>query len=664
MLSSIYNRAKEAYRRYKQRQVRPLRGVGHDFKLLQNAKRCSFPKWHQLRHLSKVLNQTERRVMFLSLICLAWGLLWIGSNFLNRYRVEVPVNGGIYEEAVVGAPQYVNPIFASTNDADMDIVRLVYSGLMRYDEKYRLVPDLAVKYNVSQDKKVYTFELRKDVVWHDDEKFTANDVVYTIETIQNPSVGSPLLVTFQGVTVTALDDYTVQITLQESFSSFLSALTVGIIPEHAWFEVQPEQMRLAKINLQPIGTGPFKFKKLLKDDTGHIYNYEVERFDKYYRQPAYLDSFVFSFYPEYDGDSGAIKAFREQKTQGLSFVPHALIDKVERKNIVLHKLELPQYTALFFNQENSAAIKDYNVRLALAEALDKERIVREVLQQNAAVIDGPILPGFPGYSVDLKKIAFSFDEANKLLDKNWNRISAEDYKKSLLEVKLKEWEDKFKSEMASSTTSSTLDLPTEKIKATEEIQKQLDAELQAAQTFYRKNKAGEILEIDLVTLKNKEYEQAVGLVAGFWETIGVKTNIKLVEAKDFSRDVLKNRSYDVLLYGEIIGADPDPYPFWHSSQINYPGFNLAKYVNRSVDAVIEKIRGGVSEEEEITLYRKYQDTILSELPAIFLYMPTYTYATYNEIKGIEVGRISHPSDRLAGTANWYIKTKNRWSFSK
>lgn len=662
MFSSIYYRAKEAFRRYKQRQVRPLRSIGHDFKLLQNAKKCSFPKWHQLVHINKILKPAEKVLFVVSIFVLLWGLVWAGLNFLNNYRIIVPVNGGSYEEAVVGAPQYVNPIFASTNDADMDIVRLVYSGLMRYDEKYRLIPDLAVKYTVSEDKKVYTFELRKDVVWQDGEKFTANDVVYTIETIQNPLVGSPLFVSFQGVAVSALDDYTVQFVLQESFNSFLSILTVGILPEHLWFEVLPEQMRLAKINLQPIGTGPFKFKKFLKDDVGHIYSYEVERFDKYYRQPAYLDSFVFSFYPEYDGDSGAIKAFREQKTQGLNFVPHALLDRVARKNIILHKLELPQYTALFFNQDNSAFLKDYNLRLALAESLDKERIVREVLQQNATVIDGPILPGFPGYSVDLKKIDFSFDEANKLLDKNWSRITAEDYKKSLLENKLKEWEEKFKAEIASSTASSTIDLPSEKIKVEEEIKKEIEGNLQAAQTFYRKNKSGDILEIDLVTLKNKEYEQAVGLIAGFWETIGVKTNIKLVEMKDFSRDVLKNRSYDVLLYGEIIGADPDPYPFWHSSQINYPGFNLAKYVNRSVDAVIEKIRGGVSEEEQINLYRKYQETLLSELPAIFLYMPTYTYATYNDIKGIVASRISYPSDRLNGVVNWYIKTKKRWNF--
>ena len=123
------------------------------------------------------------------------------------------------------------------------------------------------------------------------------------------------------------------------------------------------------------------------------------------------------------------------------------------------------------------------------------------------------------------------------------------------------------------------------------------------------------------------------------------------------------REYDVLLYGEIVGADPDPYPFWHSSQIDYPGLNLSRYINRNADALIEKIRSAPSAEASVELYRKFQDLILSDAPAVFLYMPTYTYATSADLKGVETSLISHPSDRFAGVVDWYLKTDGRWHFT-
>lgn len=653
-------RIKDFYRRYRERRVVPLRSNWHDLRLIQRTKDQRVPSWHQLIHLSKILNPTERWLVLGSVIVLVLGVGWISLRFLLSFRMEVPKDGGVYAEAVVGAPQFINPVFASTNDVDLDIARLVFSGLLRYDTEHRLVPDLAVKYEVSNDKKVYDFELRQDAVWHDGEKFTARDVVYTIETIQNTAVGSPLIVTFQGVAVEAVDDYHVKFILQEPFASFLSAITIGILPEHVWFDVPAEQMRLAKMNLQPIGTGPFVFKKLLKDDVGRIYRYELVRFDKFYRRPSYLDGFDFVFYPEYGGDNGAIKAFREQKVLGLSFVPQMWLDKVERKNVDMHMVNLPQYTALFLNQSHNVALKDIDVRRALATAVDKEPILREVLQNNGQLISGPILPGFPGFSTDLKTSQFSFDSANELLDKKWKRVGVEDYQKIRLTALLKDWDEKNKLTSASSTDGVVSTTAREAAEA--EIKKQLEQELHAAQTFYRKNKDGDFLELTLVTTDNKEYQKTAELIAGFWENIGVKINLRFVEPKNFSRDILKGRDYDVLLYGEIVGADPDPFPFWHSSQIDYPGLNLSRYVNRSADTLIEKIRSGVDEKETAVLYRKFQETIIADLPAIFLYTPTYTFATIEGVHGIDIKRISHPSDRLAGVVDWYMKTGGEWNF--
>ena len=181
-----------------------------------------------------------------------------------------------------------------------------------------------------------------------------------------------------------------------------------------------------------------------------------------------------------------------------------------------------------------------------------------------------------------------------------------------------------------------------------------------AQLFYRQNKEGKIFTIRLVTADTAEYKQAARLVAGFWQELGVKTEIKFINAKDISREALKNRDYDVLLYGVIIGGDPDQYPFWHSSQINYPGLNLARYANKKVDELLVKIRQTDAAGETVKLYVELQKLILDDAPAFFLYTPTYTYAQSDNIKGFDVKSISHPSDRFANVTDWYIKTKGEW----
>lgn len=667
----VFSSLKERFsQRFRRQQPKPLVSARHDIALLRRVHNRRVPGVRQWKHMRKVLTPMESRLLRFSSIMLVIGLLWAGWAVLEKYRVTVPDVGGRYVEAIIGSPERINPLFASVNEVDSDISRLVYSGLMRYDEQQRLVPDLAVSYQVSEDKKTYTFPLRTDVVWHDGEPFSAKDVVFTIERIQYPGVNSPLRVSFEGVQVEAVDDHTVKFILQEPFNPFLSTLTAGIIPEHVWFSIEPERMGLAKQNLQPIGTGPFMFKKLAKDDTGFVYSYELKRFGRYYRQAPYLEEFAFRFFSEYDGSTGAITALREQKVDGLSFVPYALRDKVTRKHIVLHVLRLPQYTALFFNQEHKAALKAPEIRTALSLAVDKERIVEQALKGEAETIESPVLVGFPGYNDQLPKSQYSIDDANALLDKTWPRISGEEYRKARHDELLKE-RTPAETVPAPSTTATSTDAGTvsDSLSASStqeqierDIERQLQEELSDAQTFYRKNKSGEVLSLTIVTADTQEYRQVAQTIVGLWRQIGVKTDVKYVAPRDITRDVLKNRQYDILLYGLIVGNNPDQHPFWHSSQVNYPGLNIARYQNKAVDDILKKTREEANEEKLAELYKQFQDAIIKDKPAIFLYTPTYTYATLDRIKGIATERIFTPSDRFAGVMKWYVDTKVEWKF--
>lgn len=635
----------------------------HDVKVLRQLRGRHLPKIRQWRHFSKLLTPVEQRWYRAAGVIFILGVVWLGVSITWQYRVTEPVVGGEYVEGVIGSPRAINPLFAPLNEVDMDLTRLVYSGLMRYDGAGRLVPDLAASYEVSADKKTYQFALRKGALWQDSEPLTARDVAFTVEAIQDATVGSPLAPSFQDVRVNVVDDYTVQFILSTSAPVFLSVLTVGILPEHVWGSLPHDQLRLAPANLvKPIGSGPYMVKRLYKDDTGYIYRYSLTRFPSYYGQTPYVQDLTFQFFSDYDGDQGAIQALRERKIDGLNFVPAAFREQATRKHTQLYTLQLPQYTAVFFNQDRNADLADKEIRVALAEALDKERILQQAVGGEGTMLSGPVLPGFPGYDSTVGVTTSSVEMASALLDKKWKRLPVDEYKELLRK--------KFRAERQASETSVTTSTPENASTSTiatpnnnlseAEVEQLVQAELNDSQLFYRQAKDGHVLEIDLVTADTFEYRQTVQLIAGYWQELGVKVNITYVSPKDMSRAVLKDRVYDALLYGIIVGGDPDQSPFWHSSEVDYPGLNLARYQNKKVDEILVKMRTTTDEAMVASLYQQFDRAIRSDLPAIFLFAPTYTYAQSDKLKGFAVTHIAHPSDRFANVTEWYIKTGGRF----
>lgn len=639
----------------------------HDLAVLRRLRGRRWPQWRQWRHFIKLLDPSERRWYRVGQTALVFGLISLVAAVVWLYRIPQPTVGGEYTEGIVGAPHLVNPIFAPLNETDMDLVKLTYSGLLRYDADGKLVPDLASEYKVSADKKTYTFSLRKGVTWHDGESFTSRDVVFTFEVIQDPTVGSPLLGTFQGVKVIAMDDYTIQLTVSEPLPGLLSSLTVGMLPEHVWGGLPRDQIRLAPANIaHPIGTGPYMMKRLYKDDTGYVYRYALTRFANYYAQPAYITDLLFQFFSDYDGDQGAIQALLERKIDGLHFVPAAFRDRVQRKHTVLHTLQLPQYSAVFFNQSRNSDLADKDVRSALNLALDKERILQQSVGGEGTVLAGPVLPGFPGYGATSTVVATSVDEANTLLDKKWKRISVDEYKEFLRK--------KFRTErqatesattstpaVVTSTAGVATSTPIDNNLSDAEIEQLVEAELNESQLFYRQNKDGRILQVDLVTADTFEYRAATQLIAGYWGDLGVKTNLSYIAPKDITRSVLKDRVYDALLYGVIVGSDPDQTPFWHSSEIDFPGLNLARFSSKKVDDLLTKMRQTDDGTVLAETSAQFDRLVREELPAIFLYTPSYTYLQGVNVHGFAVTHIAHPADRFANVTDWYTATRGVWS---
>lgn len=574
----------------------------------------TLPNVAQLRYLPRLLSTRQRLLLFVSTsVFVLAGLLLFGRWYYRATEV-VPVQGGSYTEGVVGLPQYVNPILSPLSDVDSDIAKLIFSSMFKYDDNQQLLSDLVTNYVISDDQLTYTFFLRSNVEWQDGERLTADDVLFTIAAIQDPQYQSPLYASLQGVEATKIDDFSFSLKLPETYAPFLTTLTFGILPEHLWYDVPPQNIALTELNIKPIGSGPFRFESLTKDKTGTIKSFHVVRNDSYYGDTPYLNDVTFVFYPDM---TTAVQALEGKKIEGLSFIPADVQEEVKKKNkdVQFDSLRIPQYTAIFFNQKRSDVLQDDRVRQALAETVDREAIIQSVLGGEGEAIYTAILPGYLGFNAEVNKYAFNEGDAIALLEAaGWH--------------------------FPDGVTA--------------------DQQVSDEHPFQPRQKDGSNLEFTVSTVDIPEYQETLRLLQANWQKIGVKVNVDSYSPEDIQQKVIKPRKYEALLFGEIVGTDPDPYPFWHSSQQEYPGLGLAIYRDREVDDLLEEARKTTNEEDRRLAYLHFQNNLAADLPAIFLYNPHYTYGIHKKIQGVNPQQyVTVPSDRFAGIVDWYVKTNRQ-----
>ena len=174
----------------------------------------------------------------------------------RHFMVEVPAHGGTHVEGVVGTPRFINPLLA-ISDADQSLTTLTYAGLLKQNSDGTLAPDLAQGYTVSPDGRTYTVIIRPDALFQDGRAVTPEDVVFTVEMAQSPSIASPARANWDGVQVAATDARTVTFTLKSPYAPFADNLTLGILPKHLWEKVTPEEFPFSSLNLAPVGAGPY-----------------------------------------------------------------------------------------------------------------------------------------------------------------------------------------------------------------------------------------------------------------------------------------------------------------------------------------------------------------------------------------------------------------------
>lgn len=578
-----------------------------DYDLILTTKTSSrLPSLNQLKRLPKFLSAGEKKIIKRASVVLVLAVLLLIVNFYWNHTSLTPKSGGNYTEGLVGAPQYINPVFSWANDVDRDLIALVFNGLVKQTNSGEYVGDLAENFEVNKERTEYTFFLRKNIKWHDGEEFTADDVVFTAGAIVDPDWRSPLIGQLTGVRVEKIDDYTVQFTFKESLANALSIMSFGVLPEHLWSSVSGSSASLNELNKKPIGTGPFVFDALSKDKKGNILSMTLVKNNDYYLQRPFLDKLVFKFYGDVDSVANALA---NKNIQGIGTI--SIINKdvqatvAKNKDLVFYSLSLPQYVGVFFNGKTNEVLKNQQVRQALAYAIDKNAILQASVGDKGVVIDGPVLPGYLGYSNEVKKYNYDPAAASELLDKaGWKRSS-----------------DGFR-------------------------------------------KKGEtVLSIKLTTNDSPEYQSAAQNIKDSWQRLGVKVDLVTVNKSRLKQDVIDTRAYEALLFS-VISNSSDLTTAWHSRYMSERGSALSVLPNRDIDTLLDEARVATDNEAIVRAYTSLQNLFADTVPAIFLYNPIRLYPVSDSIKGLTTKRVSMPADRFIDVQDWYVKTKRKFSWTK
>lgn len=530
-------------------------------------------------------------------------LLLLSQQPVSVITLPEAAPGGIYTEALVGSMGRLNPMLDWNNPADRDINRLIFSGLMKFDSRGLPQPDLADAWGASADGTVYNFSIRQNAQWHDGQPVTSDDVIFTIELIKSSGSLFPQDIKdlWSQVEVRKLDDKTLQVRLPEPFAPFLDYATFGIMPRHLLESVPADQLASAEFNLNPVGSGPYRFDRLLVSG-GQITGVVLVANTNYYLRPPFIEQVVFRFYPT---SAAAFDAYRRGEVLGVSQLTNDVLEAALREpTLSVYTSRLPQMGLVFLNNNNPnvAFLQSEKVRRALMLGLNRTIIVSHILQGQAIIADGPILPGSWAYFDEIEQFDYNPDAAMQLLK-----------------------EEGFVIPVGGGEVRS---------------------------------KDGQFLSFSLLYPDTPLHAQIAQAIQSDWALIGVRVELQAVPYDSLVNDYLATRNYQAALadLNTSRTPDPDPYLFWHQSEAT-GGQNYSQWDNRTASEFLEVARTTADFSERARLYRNFQVVFARDMPSLPLYYPVYSYGVDAQLQGVQVAPLYDTSDRLALITEWYLVTR-------
>lgn len=560
---------------------------------------------HAHRFIIKRLDsiRSVRRHVISWLLLVGVLILAVGAQFIwfqRSYQTSAAAHGGTYAEASLGPIDTLNPLYAASS-AEMATAQLMFSSLYQYDETGHLQGDLARQVTTDESGKIYTVQIRSDARWHDGTQLTAHDVAFTVNLIKDPETRSPLRINWQDIQVEAVDDETVKFTLPAVYAAFPHALTFPVVPRHILKDVEPGAVRENTYSQSPVGSGPFQFR-LLQNASSIDNTYKIVHMtanEEYYQGAPMLSRFEVH---AYQSSEHIIRALRTGQVTAAANLTGADISQVDDSVYDIATQPIDGGVYALFNME-APAVKDLAVRQALRLGTDTAAI-RESLSEKVPALDLPFIQG-QLTNVDAPKApAPNNQQAAQLLDEaGWRLVDG---------VRVKD---------------------------------------------NRK------LEITVATTKSSQYEETLEALAGQWRKLGVSVLTNVVDINDpstnFVQNILQPRNYDVLLYELSIGADPDVYAYWHSSQIGARGYNFSNYANGVADDALSSARSRLEPELRNAKYRAFAQQWLGDVPAIGLYQAVAEYVYNKNVSSINPSaHLVTPYGRFENILQWSVNQRS------
>jgi peptide/nickel transport system substrate-binding protein len=516
--------------------------------------------------------------------------------YQQSYRTETAATDGTYAEALLGPVDTLDPLFAVTS-AETSASQLLFSRLLTYDTTGHLNNDLALDVAVDGPGTVYTVKLRTDAKWHDGIKVTANDVAFTVGLLKNSAVRSTIT-GWDDIAVKVIDDATITFTLPAIYAAFSHALTFPILPQHILAKVEPNAIRENEFSNAPVGSGPFKLRFVQDIDvTAGRKIIHLERNNDYYKGLGKLERFQLHVYGSQDAIVKALANGEVNAASDLSASSAALVSKA-RYETVSKPISSGVY-ALF--NTSSSGLKDKAVRQALQRGTNT-KVIRSLLPTGTRPLDLPFING--QLTGDVPKVAdYDVAAATALLDGAGWKLDGTIRKKDGVELKL-----------------------------------------------------------NVVTTKDTDFERVLETLVGQWRNLGITIDTQVVDPTDPTQrvvqDVLQQRNFDVLLYQLTIGADPDVYAYWHSSQASSRGFNFSNYSNQISDDALSSARSRREPSLRNAKYLTFARQWVGDVPAIGLYQSTTQYVYSKNVTPFKSTNVLvAPSDRYGDILYWSVGTR-------
>jgi peptide/nickel transport system substrate-binding protein len=435
------------------------------------------------------------------------------------------------------------------------------------------------------------------VTWHDGAPFTASDVAFTVQALQDPGYmgDASLAELWRRVRVEQVDVYTVRFTLEEPFPSFLFYTTIGVLPAHLLSDVPAGQVPAHPFSTEnPVGTGPFMVEAILPDRVVLAANPD------YWDTPVgFLEGLEFWFYAGEealltDQARGDIHGFHPEE-------PGTVASAVERSDLQLYSALSAGYGIVYLNLQSDTVpfLQEKEVRQALLYAIDRPSLIDTALAGQGIVADSPIPPVMWAHDAGVRKYRYDPERAIGLLD-----------------------------------ATGWLDSDGDRIR----------------------DREGQSLALALLTSDGAATVQMAEKIAEYWREVGVNAEVEAIGSDEIASSI-REREFDAALVEVGLTADPDPYPLWHSTQASEGGQNFAGFANLDADVVMEEGRVTVDRERRTELYHSFQQIFAEEVPSLLVYYPVHIYAVAEQVRDVQLAPLLRTSDRFRNISDWYMETE-------